>query len=108
MSLNTTTLFIILGCAFVTFIPRVLPFVIVRNFTFPPILMKWLSFIPVCIFTALIMSELLGSEKGVIGVDALVLFAMIPTFIVALWKKNLSLTIMIGVISMAVLRFVFY
>ena len=57
MSINLSIFLIILGCAIVTFIPRIIPFIVVRNMNLPDVVTKWLSFIPICIFTALIISS---------------------------------------------------
>lgn len=101
-----TILFIIFGCALVTVIPRIIPFLLVRNIELPQPVIKWLSFIPVCILTALVVdSVLLDAEHG-IAVDWDVLLVMIPSLFVALWTKSLSITVIVGVILMAGVRFI--
>ena len=105
MSVNVTILIIILGCAVVTIIPRITPFILVRNMKLPATFIKWLSFIPVCIFTALIVDSFIIQEAGMIAIDWLVLLAILPTLAVAIWTKSLALTVIVGVITMAVVRF---
>jgi len=105
MSVNLSVFLVIFGCALVTFLPRVLPFILVRNYKMPAALSKWLSFIPVCIFTALIVNSFLIKEGNTVNVDWTVVAAIIPALLAAIYKKNLSLTVIVGIISMAVVRF---
>lgn len=101
MSLNLSLLWIILACAVVTFIPRVMPFVVIRKIKLPDPVIKWLSFIPICIFTALVVDSLLIQDEGSLAIDWHVLIAIIPTLVVALWTKSLALTVIAGIVSMA-------
>lgn len=64
MSINLSILLIILGCAMVTFIPRIIPFIVIRNMKLPKIVVKWLSFIPICIFTALIVDSFISKDQS--------------------------------------------
>ncbi|WP_453992308.1 AzlD domain-containing protein [Bacillus nitroreducens] len=108
MSLDISILLIILGGAIVTFLPRVIPFMVIRNIGLPKIVIKWLSFIPICIFAALIVdSFIIQDETSLLSIDWRVLTAIIPTLIIALWTKSLSITVIVGVISMATVRFLF-
>lgn len=100
-----TILLIILGCAVVTFIPRVIPFIVIRNIALPKVVVKWLSFIPVCIFTALIVDSFIIQVTKVLAIDWRVLAAIIPTLFIALWTKSLSATVLIGIVCMASVRF---
>ncbi|KRG12896.1 AzlD domain-containing protein [Lederbergia galactosidilytica] len=108
MSIQLSILFIILGCAIVTFIPRIIPFIVIRNIQLPKIVIKWLSFIPICIFTALIVdSFIIQDNKLLLAIDWRILTAIIPTLIIALWTKSLSITVIVGIICMATIRFLF-
>jgi branched-subunit amino acid transport protein len=107
MSLNVSILLIIIGSAIVTFIPRVIPFIVIRKIGLPKIVIKWLSFIPICIFTALIVDSFIIQDESLLSIDWRVLAAIIPTLIVAIWTKSLSVTVIVGVVCMATIRFVF-
>ncbi|MEN0650136.1 AzlD domain-containing protein [Caldifermentibacillus hisashii] len=107
MSLNVSILFIIIGGAIVTFIPRVAPFIVIRNIGLPKIVIKWLSYIPICIFTALIVDSFIIQDHSLLSIDWKALAAIVPTLIIALWTKSLSVTVIVGIISMAAVRFVF-
>ncbi|GIN57311.1 AzlD domain-containing protein [Lederbergia ruris] len=108
MSIQLSILIIILGCAIVTFIPRIIPFIVIRNIQLPKIVIKWLSFIPICIFTALVVdSFIIQDNKSLLSIDWSILAAIIPTLIIALWTKSLSVTVIVGIICMASVRFLF-
>ncbi|MBB2481984.1 AzlD domain-containing protein [Bacillus sp. APMAM] len=108
MSINLSILLIILGCAMVTFIPRIIPFIVIRNMKLPKIVVKWLSFIPICIFTALIVDSFISKDQSAfISINWSVLAAIIPTLIIAIWTKSLSVTVIVGIICMATVRFLF-
>ncbi|WP_099355071.1 AzlD domain-containing protein [Fredinandcohnia onubensis] len=107
MSLNLSILLIILGSAIVTFIPRVIPFIVIRKIGLPKIVIKWLSFIPICIFTALIVDSFIIQDESLLSIDWRVLAAIIPTLIVAIWTKSLSVTVIVGIVCMATIRFLF-
>lgn len=105
MSLNIHLLLLILGCALVTVVPRVLPFVIVRNVNLPVPVIKWLSYIPICILTALVVESVVANDGHQLTIHWLALAAIVPSFFTALWTKSLLSTVVVGVLSMAVLRF---
>lgn len=96
---------LILGCAVVTWIPRVLPFVLVKNVTMPDVVLRWLAYIPVCILSALVIESFIDSEGSLVTLDWLSVAAFIPTLIVAVWTKSLSKTVVVGVLTMAGLRY---
>lgn len=98
---------LLIGCTLVTFIPRVIPFLVARNFTISAPVEKWLSYLPVCIFTGLIIESLLETGgNNSLTINWEVLFATIPTVIVAFLSKSLLTTVLFGVVCMAVVRLV--
>jgi len=108
MNVNWTILLIILGCAAVTWIPRVVPFMVIRKMALPKAVEKWLSYIPVCIFAALIAdSMLMEGETALPALDWTVLAAGVPTLAAAVWTKSLSITVIVGVVCMAGVRLLF-
>ncbi|MCY8976372.1 AzlD domain-containing protein [Bacillus atrophaeus] len=104
MSMSLPMLWLILGCAIVTVIPRIVPFIFVRSVQLPEVVLKWLSYIPICILTALVVENMLIETENAVELDWTVLLAMLPTLLTALWTKSLSATVIIGVISMAFIR----
>lgn len=105
MTTSLAMILLMLGCAVVTWVPRVVPFILVRNVKLPDIVLRWLSYIPVCILSALVLESLFHVEESYVTMDWLNLIAFIPTLFVAVWTKSLSKTVVVGVITMAVLRF---
>ncbi|VVM35246.1 AzlD domain-containing protein [Terribacillus sp. AE2B 122] len=104
MSMNSTVLTVIVLSALVTVIPRILPFILVRNLRLPDAVMKWLSFVPVCILTALVIENLLIQEKSSLTIDWPVLLILLPTAIIAYKFRSLSMTVVTGVLLMAIYR----
>ncbi|EHY93823.1 hypothetical protein SSME_00170 [Staphylococcus saprophyticus subsp. saprophyticus KACC 16562] len=70
---------------------------------------KWLSFIPITLFTALIIDGVLVQQDGVMGytINMAFLITMIPTIVIAIVSRSLTITILSGIIIMALLRWVF-
>ncbi|MDW8650236.1 AzlD domain-containing protein [Streptococcus suis] len=106
--IRTSILLIILAAALVTWVPRVLPFVLTQNKSLPPKLVKFLSFLPITIIFALtlssIMDEEVGSLPNLLPVESL---ALISTFLVVLRTKNILLAVVVGVLTTAALRLIF-
>ncbi|HEM6082280.1 TPA: AzlD domain-containing protein [Streptococcus suis] len=106
--IKTSILLIILASALVTWLPRVLPFVLTQNKSLPPRMVKFLSFLPITIIFALtlssIMDEKVGSLPSFLPVESL---AILPTFLVVLRTKNILLAVVIGVLTTAALRLIF-
>ncbi|MEG3298731.1 AzlD domain-containing protein [Streptococcus suis] len=106
--IKTSILLIILASALVTWLPRVLPFVLTQNKSLPPRMVKFLSFLPITIIFALtlssIMDEKVGSLPSFLPAESL---AILPTFFVVLKTKNILLAVLVGVVTTALLRFIF-
>ncbi|MGQ7484531.1 AzlD domain-containing protein [Streptococcus suis] len=106
--IKTSILLIILAAALVTWVPRVLPFVLTQNKSLPPKLVKFLSFLPITIIFSLtlssIMDEKVGSLPNLLLVESL---ALLPTFLVVLRTKNILLAVVVGVLTTAALRLIF-
>lgn len=106
--IKTSILLIILASALVTWVPRVLPFVLTQNKSLPPRMVKFLSFLPITIIFALtlssIMDEKVGSLPSLLPVESL---ALLPTFWVVLKTKNILLAVLVGVLTTAALRLLF-
>nr|WP_106783799.1 AzlD domain-containing protein [Lysinibacillus timonensis] len=104
MTTTLTMVLIILGCAIVTWIPRVVPFMLVRSIELPSVVLRWLAYIPVCILSALVIESLYVAEGQWVTLDWFNVIAFIPTLIVAILTKSLSKTVVVGVVTMAIVR----
>jgi branched-subunit amino acid transport protein len=97
---------IIIGASLVTFIPRVLPLMVLSRLQIPDLAMRWLSYIPVAVMAALLGNELLMTDGEITPLkDNIELFAALPTFLIAIFTRSLLVTILVGVITVMILRF---
>jgi branched-subunit amino acid transport protein len=104
MNIHPHVLYIIIGGMIVTAIPRIIPFVVLQKLALPKPVLQWLSYVPICIFTALVMENLLVRTEHSITFNGQVLIAILPTLVTALWSKNLLATVVVGIVSMAIIR----
>ncbi|WP_314828799.1 AzlD domain-containing protein [Streptococcus cristatus] len=96
----------ILLSALVTWIPRVLPFILVKYKGLPPMVERFLKFLPVSIIFALILSSVTSAQSGHLpNFKWLDLMAVFPTSYVAFKYKNLIATVVFGVVLVALLRY---
>jgi len=104
MTIDPYILLVIIGSSVVTIIPRITPFIVTKKMDIPKNVKKWLSFVPVCIFTALIMQELINKTENGIQIDIPVLLSLIPSVFVAAKTKSMIKTVAVGVVCMALVR----
>lgn len=91
-------LFLITGMAIVTFIPRFFPLLLLSKKEISPSLSRWMSFIPVSIFAALVASDIFFWE-GTFKVNPSINIKLLPSFlviIVALKTKSLLWSMILG------------
>lgn len=101
-------LLIIFGGAIVTMLPRVLPLAVLSKVNLPNWVVNWLKHIPVAIMAALLAQEiLLPTEEFGYFYGNLRLLAVIPTILVAIFTRSLLGTVIVGILSMMLLRFIF-
>lgn len=106
MEIRGDILAVIIGASLVTFLPRVLPLIVLSRLQIPDLAMRWLSYIPVAVMAALLGNELLMTDGKLTSLkDNIELFAALPTFLVAIFTRSLLGTIMVGVVSVMLLRF---
>ncbi|OOM80623.1 branched-chain amino acid transport protein AzlD [Clostridium puniceum] len=99
---------VIIGGCIVTILPRVLPITVLSKIKLNKKIEEFLTYIPISILAALIAVELLTvNDKISIEGNSLELIAVIPTVLIALKKNNLLLTVIVGILSIAILRFLF-
>ena len=92
----------------VTWIPRMIPFILAKYKGLPVIVERFLKFLPVSIIFALILSSVATGKVGnfpqIKWLDLIVVF---PTAFVAFRYRNLVGTVLFGVVLIAALRFIF-
>ncbi|WP_436955679.1 AzlD domain-containing protein [Staphylococcus sp. AS1337] len=109
MTTTVHMLTIIVLCGVVTWLTRIIPFILITKIKLSERVIKWLSFIPITLFTALIIDGLIEQQEDVMGYSFNVpfLITMLPTIIIAVISRSLTITILSGIVIMAVLRWVF-
>ena len=98
----------ILVSLLVTWVPRVLPYGLVRMAELPDKVVQFLGFLPLTIIFALILSSVFpGQIGGWPQVQWLELVAVAPTFWVLGKTRNVMLAVLAGVLCVALLRYLF-
>lgn len=109
MTTDLHTLILIILCGVVTLLVRIIPFVMISRVNLPEIVIKWLSFIPITLFTALIIDGVIQQHHHTLGytLNLAYIIAIIPTVLLAILTRSLTVTIIGGIITIACLRLVF-
>lgn len=89
------SILIVLGMAVVTYIPRMLPMVLLQNLRLQPYIKRFLGFIPFAALGALIFPEILFSTESI--PSSLVGAALAIVF--AFYTKNLILIVLSGILG---------
>jgi branched-subunit amino acid transport protein len=90
MEIRPEILALVLGCALVTALPRVLPLVALSRLQLPPWLADWLRYVPIAVLAALLAIEL--PSAGAAGLPAI-----LAAFAVAAATRSLLGTVIAGV-----------
>ena len=96
---------LIFGMALVTYLPRVLPMLVLSNRSVPEKISKWMSFVPVSIFAALIFSDVFFWESQ-FNVNPIVNIKLLPSvlvFIVAYKTKSLLWSMVLGIAAITLM-----
>ncbi|ALV21889.1 MAG: AzlD domain-containing protein [Carnobacterium sp.] len=107
--MNSNPWLLIVGMAIVTYLPRMIPLLVLSKRTIPEKLEKWMSFIPVSIFSALIFSDIFFWE-GKLNSNPLINVKLLPSilvFIFAYYTKNLLWSMALGVLSITLMVYLF-
>lgn len=96
--------------AIVTYLPRMLPLVVLSRLNMPAWFIRWLSFVPVAVLSALLAPALLiqtgdGGRALWLAWDNRPLLASLPTFAVAMRTRNLFAAVLTGLGSIFVLNY---
>ena len=108
MSISMYLILITLSCFILTWIIRVSPFVLLSKVDLPESVIKWLQYVPVCLFTALILEGMLNQEGNAgftLNFESVIV--AIPTILIALIFRSLTITVIAGMFIMAIVRLVF-
>lgn len=99
-------IFIILGMAVVTYLPRFLPMYILTRLKIPQIVIDWLKYVPVAVLTALIVPGIITADREIfISLSNTYLLASLPAFLLALLTRSMLVTILAGMGLVLLLQF---
>lgn len=98
MEIRAEFLALILACALVTALPRVLPLVALARLELPRWLLDWLGYVPIAVLAALLAVDVLlpGGRPNFSPWNP-ALLALLPAFAVAAWSRSLIGTVAAGV-----------
>lgn len=97
---------IIFLMAAVTALPRLVPMWMLPGKSLSPFFVSWLKFVPVAVMSAMAAQALfLQGGRLYLSPSNLYLWAFLPTLVVGIWKRIFFLTVLTGVVSLALLRF---
>lgn len=95
---NEALLLCVAAATFVTVLPKVLPVTFLRGDSLPPLLRRWLDFVPVAVMAALVCPDIfIYDGRFDLSSNNLFLLVSIPTFVVAWKTKNYFVTIAVGI-----------
>ena len=105
MDVRPEILALILACAAVTAVPRVLPFVLLSKIELPRWLLAWLAYVPVAVLAALLAIEVLMVDgKPAVSAANPSLMAILPALAVAGLTRSLIATVLVGVAAFALVQ----
>jgi branched-subunit amino acid transport protein len=104
---ETTILITLAGMALVTYLPRLFPAWVLRDKQLPAFVIAWLRYVPVSVLAALLLPSLLIEGDHInFSVNNLYLWAAIPAGLVAWKRKSLFGTVVIGMLVVAIVRWI--
>ena len=89
-----------------TYLPRLLPVLLLSRRSLPRPLVRWLSCIPVAVLSALLGPALLapGGELDLSLAGNPELWVSLPVFLIAFFTRNLFITVLSGMAAVALWR----
>tara|TARA_B100001741_G_C16170977_1_gene422324 strand:- start:41 stop:367 length:327 start_codon:yes stop_codon:yes gene_type:complete len=99
-------LYTIIGMSFITLLIKIIPALLVSNYKIPDFLNKILEFVPIAVLSSMVIQFIIIDE-GKINLSPTneFIWASLPTLIAAILFKSLFITIVVGLLSIIVLRF---
>lgn len=96
----------IVGMGLVTYLPRLIPTILLSGRDLPPVIVSWLRLVPPAVLAAMLVPSLLVREQEInLYLDNLFLWAGVIAFAVAYRFKSLFLTVVVGMGLVAAGRF---
>ncbi|HBG22422.1 MAG TPA: AzlD domain-containing protein [Peptococcaceae bacterium] len=101
---NTSIWLMIIGVSIVSLTPRIFPVAFFSRYDFPAVVKEWLSFVAPAVLGGLTAVSILA-PLGVIDISIqnIYIWAFLPTIVVAVKTKNLFITLLVGIGTMALI-----
>ena len=105
--MDQTIIFLtIMGMFLVTYLPRILPLLVLPKRQFSAEIRIWLKLVPVAVLSALLFPSLIIIEGQVsLRFDNLFLWAAVPTIYIAWRTRSLFMSLLVGMSIVALARF---
>ena len=94
--MNPEVLWLLLGMAIATFLPRFFPMAFLTRMVIPGKVKIGLDYIPAAILSAIVFPILFSTDQGRVGIAPHSLFAAIPVFVFAYKAKSLWGSVILG------------
>lgn len=104
---DSTFVFIILGAMLVTYLPRMLPLVVLSKVTLPKKVLKFLDYVPIAILGAILIPSLVMKDQQLnISFGNEFLIAGVLTIILAKFVKRVDVIVLFGILVTILLRLI--
>jgi branched-subunit amino acid transport protein len=96
----------LLGMSAVTYLPRLLPILLLSSKKLPPLVVAWLRFVPVAVLSAMLLPSLVVNDSSLdLTGGNIFLWAAIPTFLAAWKTRSLFGSVIVGMAAVAIVRY---
>lgn len=94
----------IIGVSIVSLAPRIFPVAFFSRYEFSAVVKEWLSFVAPAVLGGLTALSILAPQGRIdISIQNIYLWSFLPTIVVAVRFKNLFITLLVGIATMAFL-----
>lgn len=103
--MKASILLFIVGAGILTYLPRLVPLLVLKNAQMPLWFLRWMSYLPISIFASLIATDIFFWE-GNLQLNLMENLKLIPsllTMFVAYKTKNMIPSILMGMVSISLL-----
>ena len=101
---NTSIWIMIIGVSIVSLAPRIFPVAFFSRYEFSAVVKEWLSFVAPAVLGGLTALSILAPQGKIdISIQNIYLWSFLPTIVVAVRFKNLFITLLVGIATMAFL-----
>lgn len=98
----------IVGMMAVTYGPRFIPALALSSRNLPPVLVRWLGYVPTAVLSAMLFPSLVIRDGSIdLSFSNIFLWAAFPTLAVMIFTRSFFGTVAVGMASVAAARYFF-